>query len=147
MGPYGSSVPPAQRPSAHSAEYITGAHTAPKPSFCGGSKPARAAATPGATMTPAMSAPKVRIGARQPILPRRGEHIDVERVLERERTMRQVRGDDDDLARAHDELLLVVRPEPKLQGAFEYVGELLVVVRVARHVHALVKIDVRDHHA
>ena len=63
------------------------------------------------------------------------------------RAVRQVRRNHQHFARAHDDLTLPVRAQQKLQRALEDVCDLLVLVRVPRHVVALLEIYVRDHHA
>ena len=60
--------------------------------------------------------------------------------------MRQVRRDDQHLARLHVDALRLVLAEPEAQAALEDVRQLLVVVRVHRDDGALLQIDVRDHH-
>src|SRR5439155_551522 len=75
----------------------------------------------------------------QPVLARRAEHVHVERVLEGERAVREERWDHDDLAGAHRELLGAVLAEPEMQRPLEHVGDLLVLVRVSRHVIVLLE--------
>jgi hypothetical protein len=89
---------------------------------------------------------EVAVGAVEPVLPRRVEDVHVQRVLERERLVRNVGRDVQHLAGAHDHLLRPVRTDPELERAFEDVGELLVVVRVLRHERVLLQVDVREHH-
>src|SRR5438067_6635176 len=60
--------------------------------------------------------------------------------------MRQVRGNGEHFARSDVDLLLAVLAEVKAQGPFQDVGDLLVLVLVARHHGALLQIDVREHH-
>jgi hypothetical protein len=71
------------------------------------------------------------VGAVEPVLARRVEHIDVERVLESFGLVRHVGRDDQHLACAHDDLLGLVFADPELQRALEDVGQLLVLVRAA----------------
>src|SRR2546422_6743274 len=54
--------------------------------------------------------PQVSVGLVEPVLARRGEHVDVERVLERVRLVRHVRGDVQHLSRPHHDLLPAVLP-------------------------------------
>jgi hypothetical protein len=88
-----------------------------------------------------------RVGAGQPILAGRTEHIHIERVLERECPVRHVRGDHEHLPGTRRELALIVVAKPELQRPRENVGQLLVLMLVARHVIAFLQIHVRDHHA
>src|SRR5690554_871786 len=91
------------------------------------------------------SAAQVVVRAAQPVLAGRAEHVHVQRVLERERLVRHVGRDVQDLARAHVHLLRLVLADPEAQRAFEDVRDLLVLVRVPRHDAPLLQVDVRDH--
>src|SRR5229473_8593512 len=94
-----------------------------------------------------VSAAQVSIGTRQPVLSRRIEYIDVESVFERHRAMRQVRRDHEYFTGADNQLALPIRPEVKLQRAFEDVSDLLVLMRMPRHVIALLEVHMGNHHA
>src|SRR5258708_25017916 len=61
--------------------------------------------------------------------------------------MRQVGRDHEHFTGADNQLALTIRPEVKLQRAFEDVGDLLVLMRVPRHVNALLEVDMGNHHA
>src|ERR1035437_843313 len=98
------------------------------------------------TITAPFSATQVRVAAVEPVLARRREDVDVERVLERHRGVRQIRGYVQHLAGGDVDLLRLVVAEAEAQHAFEDVGDLLVVVRVLRDDRALCEIHVRDHH-
>src|ERR1700688_547400 len=96
---------------------------------------------------PYISAPQVGVGAGQPVFARRTEDVHVERVLERQSAVRHMRGNDDDLTRPRSDLPLAIRTEPEVQRALEYVGELLVVVRVLRDIVTFLQVHMRNHHA
>src|ERR1700730_1212638 len=119
---------------------MTGAGTAPNPSFSGSLKFFSASRTPGAMSGPrsaaARSAAEVSIAAVEPVLPRRIEHVHVQRVLERQCPVGQVRRDHENLTRADDDLTVAVQAQPEVQRAFEDIRDLLILVRMARHVVA-----------
>src|SRR5579884_2919633 len=77
---------------------------------------------------------QVSISSREPVLPRRTEHIDIESVLEGERTVRHVGWNHDHLSCPYGQLALIVLSEPELQGPLQDVGELFVVVSMTRDV-------------
>ena len=77
----------------------------------------------------------------------RAEDVHVERVLEGQRTVRHVGGDDQHFSGMHGDLTLVVVAEPQAQGSFEDVGQLLVLMAVPRDVITLFEVDVGDHGA
>src|SRR6266404_4728899 len=91
-------------------------------------------------------APQIRVVAVDPVLARRGEDVDVERVLERLCGMREMRRDRQHLAGAHVDHLGSVVAELEAHRAAEHVRDLFVVVRVLRNDRALREIDLRDHH-
>src|SRR5258708_33612122 len=135
---------------------MTGAGTAPKPSFSGSLKFFSASRTPGAMSGPrsaaaqsaaARSAAEVSIAAVEPVLPRRIEHVHIQRVLERQCPVGQVRRDHENLARADDDLTVAVRAQPKVQRAFEDIGDLFILVRMAPDPVSFLEVDMRDHHA
>src|SRR5439155_7728407 len=76
------------------------------------------------------SAAQVIVGLVDPVLPRRAEHVDVERVLERFGPVRDVRRDREDLARTDRDLLLAAAAQPQTEGTLEDVGDLLAFMRV-----------------
>ena len=76
--------------------------------------------------------PQVGVGPVEPVLPRRAEHVDVQRVLQRLAPVRHVRRDVQHLAGAHVHLLARVLADPEAQRSLEHVGELLVLVGVLR---------------
>src|SRR5579862_2761792 len=61
--------------------------------------------------------------------------------------MRQVGGDYKHLAGTNGDFILAACAEPKSQRAVEDIGDLFVLVRMLRHVVALLEIDVGNHHA
>src|SRR5438034_4424526 len=73
---------------------------------------ARAAETAGAAResrsAESLPLPQIVVGLVEPVIARRGEHVDVERVLERVRLVRHVRGDVQHLSRPHHDLLPAV---------------------------------------
>src|ERR1700674_4563177 len=112
---------------------MTGAGTAPNPSFSGSLKFLTASRAPGAMprSAAARSAAEVSIAAVEPVLPRRIEHVHVQRVLERQRPGGQVRRDHENLAGADDDLTVAVRAQPEVQRAFEDIRDLFILVRMA----------------
>ena len=95
-----------------------------------------------ATVEPEVHAPEVGVRAFEPVLSRRAEDVDVERVLERLGLVQQ-RGRCRTSPAGHR------RPRPRPRRArsgraLEDVGQLFVLVRVHRHDAA--RIDVREHH-
>src|ERR1700722_8261428 len=93
------------------------------------------------------SATEVSIASIEPVLARRIEHIHIEGVLEGQCPMRQVRWNYQDLARTHGDLFGPVLSQPKVQRTLEDIGDLFILVGMTRHLVALRKVDVRDHHA
>src|SRR3954451_20721823 len=91
-------------------------------------------------------AAEVRVRPVQPVLPRRGEDVDVEAVLERDGAMREIARDHQHLAGADGVDVLLVLAEEELEGAFEDVGDLLVVVAVGRDLGAGREVHVGEHH-
>src|SRR5882757_2347028 len=138
--------PRPHRPSNQSAANMTGAGTAPNPRLSGSLKFFRAAATPGAISGP-MSAPEVSVASIEPVLTWRIEHVHIEGVLESQCAVRQVRRDHQDFAGADREFSAPVLAQPKVQRAFQNVRDLFVLMRMTRHIVALLEIHVRDHHA
>src|SRR5438132_3335653 len=76
-------------------------------------------------------AAQIRVVARQPVLPRRIEDVDVERVLQRLGGVRQVRRNGQHLARTDVHLLRALLAEAEAKRPVEDVGDLLVLVLVA----------------
>jgi len=72
-------------------------------------------------------APKIRIIPIDPILPRRIEDIQVHRILQRIRLMRNIRGNAQHLTRMNHNALT---RDQKLQRALQNVSDLLVVMMV-----------------
>src|SRR5271170_3790083 len=99
------------------------------------------------TWAPITSAAQVSVGAVQPVLARRIEYIDIQRILERQRTMLEVGWDDEHLAGAHGHFTIALRSEPELQRALQNVGYLLIHMRVLRYIVALLQIHMGNHHA
>src|SRR6478735_6103908 len=91
--------------------------------------------------------PQVGIGPVEPVLPRRTEDVDVERLLECLGLVRQAGRDVQHLAGADVDDLGPVLAEPEAQHALQDVRELLVVVRMHGDDRALVEVDVGQHHA
>src|SRR5262245_38087822 len=140
IGPYGNNRPRPHCPSRHSALNITGAQTAPNPSASGATKRAIASRTPGATSTSTLtSRSKVRISPSQPVLPRRTENVNIQRVLQCQRAVRHVGRNHDNLSSANGDLPRSVRAEPEVQRTLENVGQLLVLVLVLRHIVSLLE--------
>jgi hypothetical protein len=75
------------------------------------------------------------------------EDVDVEGILDGLRLVPDVGRDVQHLARAHEHDFLLVLADPELEAALEDVGELLVLVLVARYDAALLEVDVREHGA
>src|SRR6185437_11839931 len=90
--------------------------------------------------------PQVRVRFVQPVLARRVEDIDVERILERLRLVRYVGRDVQHLAGADEHFLRFVLADPELEHSFEDIRELLVLVRMLWHDAAFLQVDVRQHH-
>src|SRR5204862_7725899 len=77
----------------------------------------------------------------------RTDHAHPDGVPERDSAVRQAGTDHADLAGAHGELLRAVLTEPEMHRPLEHVRDLLVLVRVPRHLIILLEIDMGDHHA
>src|SRR5688500_13117647 len=90
---------------------------------------------------------QIAVGLVEPVLPRRAEDVDIERVLESLRLVRHVRWDVQYLARRDDQLVASSLADPEAQRSLEDVGELLVLVRMRRDDAALLQVDVGEHHA
>src|SRR5712664_2871977 len=71
---------------------------------------------------------QVSVGFFEPVLARRIENVDVERILERVGLVGHVARQMEHLARAHHDLLRAIVPDEELQRTFQDVGKLLVHV-------------------
>jgi len=89
---------------------------------------------------------QVRVGAGQPILAGRTEYIHIERVLECDGPVRHVGGDHEHLSGTRRELALILSPNQKLQRPRENIGQLLVLMVVARTSSPFFRYTA-DHHA
>ena len=94
---------------------------------------------------PSLLLSEVVIRAVEPVLARRRENVHVKSILERLGLVRNVRRKHEHLARAHDDGLGILGADPKLQGALEHVGQLLVLVMVQRNDAAFLHVHVREH--
>ena len=79
-------------------------------------------------------AAQIRVCTAYPIVPRRIEYIQIDRVFERFSLMRHMRWDREDLSRVDHDLFTV---DPKFQRALKNIGDLLIVMAVQRHKTAL----------
>src|SRR5205823_2603092 len=80
-----------------------------------------------------------------PVLARRTEDVDIERVLERFGFVRHIGWYVQHFAGSDHELLRAVLADPEAQRALEYVRYLLVVMRMFRDDAAFLQVHVRKH--
>src|SRR5688572_21343688 len=94
--------------------------------------------------------PQIIVRPAQPILPRRREHVHVQRIFERHGTVRHVAGNHQQLAAPeHNPVRIALRvdlvADPQAHRALQYVCDLLVDVMMLRHDTAGLQVHVRDH--
>src|SRR5665213_1658705 len=89
---------------------------------------------------------EVGVGAVQPVCPRRAEHIDIERVFESLCTVRDIGWNVQNFACSNDHFFSTVLTNPEVQCSFEYVRQLLVVMRMLWYDCALVEVHMCNHH-
>src|ERR1700674_1606141 len=90
-----------------------------------------------------MSVAQIIVRRVQPVFTGRRKNVQIHGILDGPRFMRHVRGYAQDFSGAHYNFFSVDR---ELQGAFENVGHLLIVVMVLRHVRAFLQQHAGQHH-